>query len=67
MEIKAYEITGERHLKALHPDLIDDSWNADEVYRWIDVSDCTAVQIENLLDRLKIEVPSRIRELIRGS
>ena len=64
MEIRAYEITAERHLETLDPELMDDSWDADEVCRWIDVSDFKSGEIEELLDRLGIEVPSRVRDSI---
>ena len=65
MEIRAYEITAERHLKPLNPELIDDSWDADKVCRWIDVSNINSEEIENLLNRLNIDVPSRVREALR--
>ena len=45
MEIRAYEITAERHLKPLNPELIDDSWDADKVCRWIDVSNIISEEI----------------------
>ena len=57
MEIRAYEITAERHLKPLNPELIDDSWDADKVCRWIDVSNIISEEIENLLDRLTSTFP----------
>ena len=64
MEIRAYEITAKRHLEPLDADLICDSWDADEVCRWIDVSDFKYGEVEGLLDRLKIEVTSRVREWV---
>ena len=65
MRIKAYEITGDRFLKALDPELIDRSWDRDEVCRWIDVSDFKSGDIQELLGRLEIELPRKIRESVR--
>lgn len=64
MHTRAYEITNERCLNPLDPELFDDSWDKDQVCRWIDVRDFHVGQFEELLNRLNIDLPRRIKEAV---
>ena len=64
MLAKAYEITSERLLRRLDPELIDGSWDSDNICRWIDVSDIKIGDVGDLLDKVNIALPLGIRESV---